>query len=131
VCQFPGKSMDEDLRLFIRATIGSVWALEILLFLRARPGRPFTRDEVARELRSNSTLVSQVFAALETAGLLAAESEGHAYRPASAAMDQLCARLEASYRTSPVAVVNAIVSARRDSVQSFADAFRIKGERKP
>lgn len=123
--------MDDDLRRFITAAIGSVWTLEVLLFLRSRRERPWTRETVAAELRSNPTLVGRVLSSLEAAGLLAEELEGHVYRPAAPALDQLCERLEACYRTSPVAVVNAIAQGHRDSVQSFADAFRIKGDRKP
>ncbi len=122
--------MDDDLRGFIRAAIGSVWALEVLLLLRRRPDQTWTRDVAAKELRSNPTLVGKVFASLEAAGLLAADNGGHIYQPATPTLAALCARLESAYRTSPVAVVNAIASVDRDSVQSFADAFRINGERK-
>src|SRR5689334_8989030 len=112
--------MDDDLRLFIRAAIGSVWALEILLFLRGRPDRAWTPEAVAAELRSNPTLVGKVFGSLEAAGLLAADGSGHVYRPASPALERLSDRLEALYRTSPVTVVNAIALGHRDALQSFA-----------
>jgi len=104
--------MDEDLRQFIRTAIGSVWALEILLLLRARRDRAWTTDTLAQELRSNPSLVVQVFAELEAAGLVAAGEDGYVYHPASEVLERLCARLEKRYRVSPVTVVNAIASSQ-------------------
>ena len=53
--------------------------------------------------------------------------EGFAYAPASVGLDVLAGRLIAAYRERPVAVVNAIVSSRPDSLKNFADAFKFKG----
>ena len=53
---------------------------------------------------------------------------GVIYAPASDMLEDLSGRLEAAYRERPVAVVNAIVSSRGDALQSFANAFRFKGD---
>jgi DNA-binding IclR family transcriptional regulator len=119
--------VDEELLDFIKAAVGSVWALELLLFVRARPERGWTQSELARELRSNERLAADALQTFEAAGLLARGQDGFAYSPASPRLDELAGRLAQAYRERPVAVVNAIVSSRKDSLRSFADAFRLKG----
>ncbi len=119
--------MDEEILDFIKAAVGSVWALELLLFVRARPERAWTAAQLASELRSNERLAADALRTFEAAGLLAGGPDGFAYAPASPDLDGLTGRLASAYRERPVAVVNAIVSSRPDSLRSFADAFRLKG----
>jgi hypothetical protein len=119
--------VDNEILDFIKAAVGSVWALELLQFVRAHPERGWSVAELARELRSNERLATDALQTFETAGLLARGPEGFAYAPASPRLDDLAGRLIQAYRERPVAVVNAIVSSRTDSLQSFADAFRFKG----
>jgi hypothetical protein len=122
--------MDEELALFIRGTIRSVWALETLLLVRRDPAQAWTSESLARELRGNVKLAADLLSALETAGLLARREDGFAYAPATSALDDLSLRLEQTYRQRPVAVINAIVASRDDPVRSFADAFRFRGDPK-
>ena len=73
--------------------------------LRALGGRPLISYSIetalARELRSNATLVGHVLASLQRDGLLEQDAEGFSYRPALESLDKLCAHLEERYRTSP------------------------------
>ncbi len=119
--------MDEEILDLIRAAVGSVWALELLQFVRAHPERGWSEGELARELRGNERLSTEALHTFEAAGLLARGPEGFAYGPASPRLDELAGRLIQTYRERPVAVINAIVSSRTDSLRSFSDAFRFKG----
>jgi len=119
--------VDEEILGFIKAAVGSVWALELLLFVRARPERAWTEGQLARELRSNERLAAEALNTFEAAGVVVRGPDGFVYSPASPGLDALAGRLGDAYRERPVAVVNAIVSARTDSIRSFADAFRLKG----
>ena len=118
--------IDQDLTEFIVASVPSVWALELLLFLRARPGEVWSADALVRELRASQTVVGEALARFETGGLIRCEPDGCAYAPASPVLAQLCDRLAELYRVRPVAVVNTISRSRAASLQSFADAFRLK-----
>ena len=120
--------IDQDLLSFIHSSVRSVWALEVLLLLRRERERGWTAETLARELRANERLVTEVLAGFETAGLVACEAGGCAYAPAAPVLDQLCARLEAAYRERPVAVVKAIMAAPKDKLQIFADAFRFRND---
>ncbi len=119
--------IDEDVQDFIRSSIRSVWALEVLLLLRREHGRAWTAGALAHELRANERLVSDVLATFATSGLVSC-GDTCSYAPVSPALDDLCARLEATYRERPVAVVKAIMAAPNDKLQIFADAFRFRND---
>ena len=109
----------------IGTSIKSVWMLELLLLLRRRTDQAWRPSELVRELRGSESIVSQGLSGLLTAGLIV-EEEGKTYRyaPATAHLDGLAQRLEASYAQRPGAVVKAILTAPNDKLQNFADAFR-------
>jgi hypothetical protein len=102
--------VDQDILDFIKAAVGSVWALELLLFMRAHAGRAWTARELAAELRSNERLSGEAMGALESAGLLAPRPGGLAYAPASPGLDRMVGKVAAAYRERPVRVVNAIAA---------------------
>jgi hypothetical protein len=119
---------DKDLLAFIGGSIRSVWALEMLLLLKRQPDRRWSPAELVRELRASTMVVDEGVEAFRAAGLISCDEDGCAYAPASPVLADLCEALEEAYRQRPVAVVNAIVS-RTDKIQSFADAFRLKGDK--
>ena len=102
--------MDEEILDFIRTVVGSVWSLELILFMRAHVGRGWTERQLAHELRGAERQASEVAAALVSAGLLARRSDGLVYAPISPGLDRLVGKLAAAYAERPVAVVNAIAS---------------------
>lgn len=122
--------MDQDLLAFLRGSVRSVWGLELLLFMRGHADRAWSTGALVQELRSSETVVHDLLATFDAAGLLRCDAEGCAYAPASPVVAELCDRLEATYRQRPVAVINAIAAARNEALQSFADAFRLKDDPK-
>ncbi len=117
--------ISEDLLSFIRASIRSTWALELLLLMRKQAAQAFVPDELVRALRSTPTLINTCLEQLQQAGLVV-RTESGAWRdaPAAPALDQLAGELEAAYAERPVAVINAIMTTTSDRLKSFADAFR-------
>ena len=120
--------MDQDLLAFLRASVRSVWGLELLLFLRRRTEREWPTALLVQELRSSETVVRDILGTFEQAGLIRCGEDGCEYAPASPVLADLCDRIDAAYRERPVAVVNAIATGRNDNLQTFADAFRLKDE---
>ena len=117
--------ISDDLLSFIRASIRSTWALELLLLMRTRASQAAAPDELVRALRSTPTLINTCLEQLQQAGLVVREESGAwRYAPAAPALDQLTAQLETAYAERPVAVVNAIMTTPSDRLKSFADAFR-------
>ena len=121
---------DQELLGFISGSIRSVWGLELLLLLKRQPERAWASEELVRELRASTMVVDESLEVFRAAGLVMCEDDGRCtYAPASPVLAQLCDDLEKAYRERPVAIVNAIAS-RRDKIQSFADAFRLKDQPK-
>jgi hypothetical protein len=117
-----------DLFQFLKGSIRSVWALELLLLMRAKPDRLWKVDDLVTELRASTPLVAGVLKTFHDAGLIREVEVGRfCYAPASAAIAAYCEELERAYRERPVAVINAIVASSTDDLQSFADAFRFRG----
>jgi hypothetical protein len=119
----------EEALQFIRASIKSVWALELLLFLRRNRAQAWTVDGLTDELRSSRFVVAQVTETFEAAGLISKEGEGaFRYRPANSEIDRIIGLVEIEYGQRPTAVVKAILSAPNDKIQTFADAFKLLKE---
>ncbi len=118
---------DEEVTGFIRATFPSVWALELLCFLRQNGGRTLSHEEMVRGLRGSDLVVTQSIRSLSAAGLVAVEAQGSArYAPATADLEQMVSGAEALYEKSPDAVRRTIVGAASPGIAAFADAFRLR-----
>lgn len=116
-----------ELSSFIRATFRSVWALELLLYLRNNSGRSWSQAEMVAGLRSSDLVVIQSTDSLVAAGLILVEEDGAArYRPASSGLDQLVEDTQALYAKSPDAVRRMIIAAANGGLTAFADSFRLR-----
>lgn len=117
----------QDLPGFIRTTFRSVWALELLCFLRQNRDRGLSHADMVTGLRGSDLVVKQSVESLVAAGLVLTEADGSArYGPASDALDLLVGQTEALYARSPDAVRRMIVSAANPGLTAFADAFRLR-----
>jgi len=119
----------DELNGFIRDTFRSVWALELLLSLKATPERKWSATDLVRELRSSEHVVTTAGTQLVAAGLLLiADDNVYEYAPASDDLVRLADAVEAVYAKSPSAVRRLIVSPPSNGLTAFADAFRLKGK---
>lgn len=119
--------LEPQLLAFIRTSIPSIWALELLLLLRrAAPGY-LTRDELVQHLRATPTLIDRLLSQFQTSGLTA-RNEAGAYRFDCATQDisTLCEALAVAAEERPIALRDAIISAPNDKLRDLADAFRFK-----
>jgi DNA-binding transcriptional ArsR family regulator len=118
---------DEEVASFIRSTFRSVWALELLCFLRQSGDRDLSHAEMVAGLRGSELVVTQSLESLTAAGLVLAERDGSArYRPATEALDAFAESTAALYSKSPNAVRRMIVAAANPGITAFADAFRLR-----
>jgi hypothetical protein len=121
--------IDPDLLAFIRASVPSVWALELLLLIKQDSGRAWQVEPLVQEMRASTPAVAHGLTAFEAAGLVQHDGAGnYRYAPAGSALARLADQLEAAYRERPGAIVKAILSSPNEKLQSFADAFRFKGD---
>jgi hypothetical protein len=112
---------------FIRTSFPSVWALELLCFLRQEEGRSQSRAEMVAGLRGSELVITQSVESLVRAGLVATDADGAAhYAPANPGLAELAAKAQARYTSSPDAVRRLIVSGASPSLAAFVDAFRLR-----
>lgn len=117
---------ETDLLAFVRASLRSVWALELLLLLHRTPQGPLTHAEAVRELRASDAVVTNCARQLETAGLIARGADGACkYAPAAPVLAELCDALAETYAERPLAIINTIAQASNETLRTFADAFRL------
>jgi hypothetical protein len=120
-------SSNEKVSSFIQTSFRSVWALELLCFLRQNRDRSLSHAEMVAGLRGSDLVVTQSVVSLAAAGLVLAEPDGTArYRPASRQLDALVEQAEALYARSPDAVRRMIVAATNPGITAFAEAFRLR-----
>lgn len=117
----------QEVANFIRSTFRSVWALELLCFLRQHEGRSLTMGEMVAGLRGSELVVTRSVEMLGAAGLVLCESDGSArYAPASRGLAELVESTESLYLSSPDAVRRTIVAAANPGITAFADSFRLR-----
>ncbi len=121
-------TLGDDLISFIDAAIPSVWALDLMVLMRSESGRIWSSDALVAALRASEQVITESLRSLERAGVVVAEGADWRYAP-PAAIDGLCAAIEATYRDRPVSVVNAIIRRRTGSLATFANAFRLGGKK--
>ncbi|MBF5043540.1 hypothetical protein FGE12_14175 [Aggregicoccus sp. 17bor-14] len=122
-------SLPPRVQRFIESHIDSIEKLEVLLLLRAQPGRTWTSAGVAQELRIMEASATGRMEDLCARGLLACEGGAPAtyrFAPASSEDAQAVTELAASYSTRRVSVISFIFSRPADRLKSFANAFRLK-----
>jgi hypothetical protein len=117
---------DEE-KTFLRVAIRSMWALELLLFLRKHEGRAWTVDALTRELRASPSLVNEVLSTFRMASLIAEDEAGAVrYSPASEPLKNIVDQVARDHATRPLAVMKEIYSADARKIQDFADAFKLR-----
>jgi hypothetical protein len=118
---------EEVVASFIRSTFPSVWALELLCFLRTHRAEGWTQVTLVAAMRSSELVVAQSVRSLLAAGLVIVHGdEGVRYQPASQSLDDLAEAAERLYAQRPDFVRRTIVSAASSPVRRFADAFKLR-----
>ena len=116
----------QEVSSFIRSTFRSVWALELLCFLKKHRDRAWPQRELVVALRGSDLVVSQSVESLLAAGLVVIEAGDLVrYQPTSDAVDSLASAAEALYATRPDSVRRMIVGQASSGLSSFADAFKL------
>jgi DNA-binding IclR family transcriptional regulator len=119
---------EESALAFAGSTIKSVWALELLFLLHQDSERSWLPDDLIRELRSSSVVVSEALAGLQRAKLVRQLDDGRYCYGADPAESRgrMVDELKKIYAVRPVAVVRAIANAPNDKLRLLSDAFRFK-----
>lgn len=117
----------EHLRTFLRTTIKTVWALDLLVLLRNSPGQAWTVVALNNSLRASTSLVEEILVSFTRQGLVTADADGtYRYAPLNAEIEAMAAEVTRLYGERPVSIIKEIMTAPNDKLHSFVDAFRLK-----
>ena len=116
---------------FLRAAVPSVDAAELLLLLQRERERWWSAHEASAELRPGAVLsdadLARYLALFQAGGLIAVGPDKRVqYRPAHSAVEAHVTTLAQAYRERPVTLIRVIYALRDSTIQSFADAFKLK-----
>lgn len=120
---------DEFVR-FLR-TVPSVDAAELLLLLSRERERWWSAPEAAAALAPTTSLsesdIVRYFGVFQANALIAVGPDKRVqYRPGHSGLEAHVATLAQAYLERPVTLIRVIYALRDSSIQSFADAFRLK-----
>lgn len=121
--------LPEGMRWFILHHINSVEQLELLLLLHGHPGRAWSTDVVARELRIAPASAGEQLEDMVRDRLFVRQGvspKEYRYGPENMKLDDAVRGLAAEYMKRRVTVINSIYSKPIDKIRTFADAFRLR-----
>lgn len=119
-----------EVRRFITEHIDSAERLEVLLLLHRNQGKRWRARDVSAEVYTVPAAATLRLEALVAAGF-AVSSGGHdpeyLYQPRAPELAEGVDALAAAYRADRVRVIKTIFERPPDPLQSFSDAFRLRG----
>jgi DNA-binding IclR family transcriptional regulator len=126
----PVGSLTPGLRKFIAQYLRTVEQVEILCILSSRPTRGWTVAEVFRPIQSSEKSVTDCLENFRENDLMALEPDGR-YRlaPKTLELAEFVSELAAAYRERRVAVIETIHGKSTDTIQDFANAFKLRKEK--
>lgn len=134
LCNLPRKItaaqlvLDPKLLAFVRTSIPSVWALELLLLLRRAAPGSLTREELVQHLRATPLLIDRLLDGLVAAKLIVVDEAGARFHCAAPELESLCDALALAADERPIALRDAIISMPSEKLRDFSEAFRLKGK---
>ena len=118
-----------DVAAFLRGHFKSVWALELLLFLKDHADEAWPDDALVTALRTSETIVSMSVGTLLAGGLIAKEADcAVRYAPASEDLSRLVDVTQALYAKKPNAVRRVIVGESTQGLSAFANSFKLRND---
>jgi hypothetical protein len=122
--------LSSELRHFIAHNIQSVEQLEILRLLVEGASRSWSVADTHRYIQSTEKSVLEGLQHFAARDLLAADAEGaFRFSPKTPQSNALALELVKTYRERRVTIIESIYKKPNESVQHFAEAFRLRKDK--
>jgi DNA-binding MarR family transcriptional regulator len=122
----------DEVKRFLEANIDSLEQLEILRLLGEDPQKEWHAADLAREAQTPLPTIGAHLSALQARGLLTTQTRGAdllcRYGPSTPELRNRLDQLLQVYRERPVTMINLVYSRARETLKSFAEAFRLRKE---
>ena len=115
-----------EIESFIGSSFRSIWSLDLVQFLNARPGSSYSKEELIAALRASDSVITQSIASLAAVGLVLVDQDRIRLHIADARSKELIESAIQLYAKSPDKVRRLIISAASPGITAFADAFRLR-----
>jgi len=126
----PSDSITPSLKQFISRYVRSVEQVEILCLLGEDPAKIWTVAQVLRTIQSSDKSIEACLEAFRKDGFLISEGAGtFQFSPKSPELNSAVLELIKAYRERRVTIVEAIYSKPADTIQDFADAFKLRKDK--
>ena len=124
-----GENLPPEVKQFIFTHLSTIEELEILILLANGGSKQWTAETIYHVILSSRPSIEKGMEKFAAAGLLVKSEDVPPGYLFTAGDDEATIRdLIRCYREAPVRVIETIYQKSRDSVQGFADAFKIKRE---
>ena len=125
-------NLSPEVREFVTAHIESAEQLDILLLLQREPEREWTAMDVSQAIYTVPASATMRLESLVAGGFLASSGGSdpkYTYRPSSDRLRNQVAELATAYTKDRVAVIKLIFAKPMNPVESFSEAFRLRGRK--
>jgi hypothetical protein len=126
----PQAPVSPEVKAFVAEYVDAAEQLDILLLLARNRDRAFTAAEVSQAVFTVPASATMRLEGLVTHGILTSSGGAdprYQYAPTDPALARRIDQLDLAYQADRVGVIKLIFERPPDPVQTFADAFRIKG----
>lgn len=118
---------DPNLSKFIQSQFPSIWALEVLIFLRDHSSVVWTQEQLVTDLRASSVIITNALHCLQAGGLVQINEHAAArYAAASEDLDLLVAKVIELYKHKPTAVRSLIINSYSGALSAFSESFSFR-----
>lgn len=118
---------EDEVLAFVHTDIGSVWAVELLIFLMGHPERAWEIKDLVLALRSSSMAVAQAMTRLRAAGFISEKSPGtYRFEPRSSRHLEMAAAIQKLSAQKPMTLAKAIAEIPNEKLRNFSDAFKFR-----
>jgi hypothetical protein len=118
---------EDEVLAFVHTEIGSVWAVELLIFLKAHRERTWALEELVLALRSSSMAVAQAINRLHGAGFIREPSpDSFGFEPRSPAHLEIADAIAKLSAEKPMRLAKAIAEIPNEKLRNFSDAFKFR-----
>lgn len=121
-------NISQELKVFLKKHIQSVFSLEVLLLLRRERVRSFTASEIASDVGIEIDVAQQQLSELTSAELIETTNGDVAryrYAPVDEKLASLVDQLAFAYAKQRVPILSLILTERADRIRGFVEAYRL------
>jgi hypothetical protein len=118
---------EEEVLAFVHTEIGSIGAVELLIFFKTHPNQGWGIEDLVLSLRSSSMAIAQAINRLHGAGFIREQSPGaFKFEPRTSAHLEIADAIASLSAQKPMKLARAIAELPNEKLRNFSDAFKLR-----